>query len=228
MGGGPGGAAAAYWLARRGLEVILVEKKTYPRAKTCGDGLTPRAIRQLLDMGFDFDRSDVHRIIGLRAYAGELTLELPWPQHTIYPDWGATLRRADLDMQVAALAEKQGAVVRQGTEAFPVISDGELTAVQLRENGAAPEVVHPGYVVVADGSLSRFGRNLGTRRRKDYPFGLAVRGYYASANASDGFLESQLDIRDAQNRSMPGCSLLVMERSTSASASFPPSRAGRT
>jgi len=204
VGGGPGGAAAAYWLARRGLEVILVEKKTYPRAKTCGDGLTPRAIRQLLDMGFDFDRSDVHRIIGLRAYAGELTLELPWPQHTIYPDWGATLRRADLDMQVAALAEKQGAVVRQGTEAFPVISDGELTAVQLRENGAAPEVVHPGYVVVADGSLSRFGRNLGTRRRKDYPFGLAVRGYYASANASDGFLESQLDIRDAQNRSMPG------------------------
>jgi geranylgeranyl reductase family protein len=204
VGGGPGGAAAAYWLARRGLEVVLVEKKTYPRNKTCGDGLTPRAIRQLLDMGFDFDRSDMHRIIGLRAYAGELTLELPWPQHTIYPDWGATLRRADLDMQVAALAEKQGAVVRQGTEAIPVVGEGELTAVELRENGAAPEVVHPDYIVVADGSLSRFGRNLGTRRRKDYPFGLAVRGYYTSPNASDGFLESQLDIKDAQNRSMPG------------------------
>ncbi|MEA2058743.1 MAG: FAD-dependent monooxygenase, partial [Actinomycetota bacterium] len=66
VGGGPGGAAAAYWLARRGFEVVVVEKKTYPRDKTCGDGLTPRAIRQLLDMGFDFDRSDTHRIIGLR------------------------------------------------------------------------------------------------------------------------------------------------------------------
>lgn len=204
VGGGPGGAAAAYWLARRGFEVVLVEKKTYPRDKTCGDGLTPRAVRQLLDMGFDFDRSEIHRIIGLRAYAGDLSMELGWPKHTEFPDWGATLRRADLDMQVTALAEKQGAVVRQGTEAVPVVSDGKLAAVELREKGGATEVVEPGYVVVADGSLSRFGRALGTQRRKDYPFGLGVRGYYASPNASDGFLESQLDIRDAQDRSMPG------------------------
>ncbi|NIS28542.1 MAG: FAD-dependent oxidoreductase, partial [Actinobacteria bacterium] len=54
----------------------------------------------------------------------------------------------------------------------------------------------PKVVVVADGSLSRFGRKLGTSRRKDYPYGLAVRGYYASPNADDGYLESQLDIRD--------------------------------
>jgi flavin-dependent dehydrogenase len=151
VGGGPGGAAAAYWLARRGFEVVVVEKKTYPRDKTCGDGLTPRAIRQLLDMGFDFDRSDTHRIIGLRAFAGDLTIELPWPQHTVFPDWGATLRRADLDMEVVALAEKQGAVVRQGTEAVPIVEDGALVAVELRQKGAASEVVHPGYVVIADG-----------------------------------------------------------------------------
>ena len=204
VGGGPGGSAAAYWLARRGFEVVVVEKKTYPRDKTCGDGLTPRAVRQLLDMGFDFDRSDTHRIIGLRAFAGDLTIELPWPQHTVFPDWGATLRRADLDMEVVALAEQQGAVVRQGTEAVPIVEDGALVAVELRQKGAASEVVHPGYVVIADGSLSRFGRGLGTQRRKDYPFGLGVRGYYASPNSSDGFFESQLDIRDEQNRSMPG------------------------
>ncbi len=202
VGGGPGGAAAGYWLARRGLSVVVVEKKEYPREKACGDGLTPRAIKQLVDMGFDFDGH--HRIVGLRAYAGDTRLEMPWPEHSIYPNWGAVIRRADLDMQVAALAEKQGAVVLTGTEAVPVVEAGELTAVQLRRKGAEAEILNPKMVVIADGSLSRFGRKLGMERRKDYPFALAVRGYWKSDNSADGYLESQLDIRDREGRAMPG------------------------
>ena len=101
------------------------------------------------------------------------------------------------------LAEKQGALVRQGTEARPVLVDGRLTGVELHADGDL-EVVTPDYVVVADGSLSRFGRALGAQRRRDYPYGLAVRGYYGSTNSTDGFIESQLDIRDRHGRSMPG------------------------
>lgn len=201
VGGGPGGAAAGYWLAQRGLSVLIAEKKDYPREKACGDGLTPRAIKQLVDMGFDFEGH--HRIIGLRAYAGELRLEMPWPEHSVYPNWGAVVRRADLDMQVAALAEKQGAVVMTGTEAVPVVEAGDLTEVVLKRNGDE-ERVNPKMVVVADGSLSRFGRQLGMERRKDYPYGLAVRGYWKSPNSDDAYLESQLDIRDREGRAMPG------------------------
>ena len=51
VGGGPAGAAAAYWLARHGHDVTVVERKTFPRDKTCGDGLTPRAVHQLEEMG---------------------------------------------------------------------------------------------------------------------------------------------------------------------------------
>ncbi len=204
VGGGPGGAAAAFWLARLGIDVTVVEKKRYPREKACGDGLTPRAVRQLIDMGFDFDRPDVHRVVGLRAYAGDIMLEMPWPEHSIYPNWGATLRRADLDGRVAALAEAEGATVLQGVEAVAVVDDGDLTAVELRRQGEETEVVTPRYVVVADGSLSRFGRQLGTQRRRDYPFGLAVRGYWKSPNSTDGYIESQLDIRDREGRAMPG------------------------
>jgi geranylgeranyl reductase family protein len=204
VGGGPGGAAAAYWLARRGVGVQLVEKKAYPRDKTCGDGLTPRAVRQLLDMGFDFEAVEAHRIVGLRAYAGHLTIELPWPERPSYPNWGAVLRRADLDAAVAMLAEKQGASIRQRTEARPVVDGGDLIGVDLVENGGEVERVTPDIVIIADGSLSRFGRRLGTSRRRDYPYGLGVRGYYTSPNSADGFLESQLDIRDEEGRSMPG------------------------
>lgn len=208
VGGGPAGASAAYWMARSGLDVVVAEKKAFPRDKTCGDGLTPRAVSQLIDMGFDFDVPELHRIDGLRAYAGELTLEMPWPEHTVYPNWGAVIRRSDLDMQVATLAEKQGAVIRQRTEATPVIVDGRLTGVTLTEKdgeaAASTVELRPRIVVIADGSLARFGRALGTARRKDYPYGLAVRGYWASPNSKDRFLESQLDIRDAEGRSMPG------------------------
>lgn len=202
VGGGPAGAAAAYWLARKGLEVRVVEKRVYPRDKSCGDGLTPRAIHQLLDMGFDF--TDHHRTVGLRAYAGNLMLEMPWPEHSTYPDWGAVIRRCDLDLEVAALAAGQGASLSTGTEAFPVIDAGALTGVELRAADGTIEVVHPKRVVIADGSNSRFGRSLGATRRKDYPLGLAIRGYYASPNSTDGYLESQLDIRNSRNHSMPG------------------------
>ena len=201
VGGGPGGAAAGYWLARRGLSVLIAEKKQYPREKACGDGLTPRAIKQLVDMGFDFDGH--HRIVGLRAYAGDTRLEMPWPEHSIYPNWGAVVRRSDLDMQVAALAEKQGAVVSTGTEAIPAVVNGNLDEVILNRNGDE-ERIRPKMVVIADGSLSRFGRKLGMQRRKDYPYGLAVRGYWKSPNSQDQYLESQLDIRDRQGRAMPG------------------------
>lgn len=203
VGGGPAGAAAGYWLANRGIEALVVEKKSYPREKTCGDGLTPRAVKQLLDMGFDFEREELHKITGLRAYAGDLKIELGWPKHTVYPDWGATLRRADLDMQVAMLAEKQGAVVRQATEAAPVVEKGDLVAVDLIQDGDI-ERVTPDLVVIADGSLNRFGRELGAVRRKDYPYGLAVRAYYASANSTDPFIESQLNILDREGKAMPG------------------------
>jgi geranylgeranyl reductase family protein len=203
VGGGPGGASAAYWLARNGLEVHLVEKKTYPREKACGDGLTPRAIHQLLDMGFDFDGLGLHRIHGLRSFAGDLKIELTWPEHSVLPNWGATMRRADLDGAVADLAAAQGATIEQGTTAMPILNNNEVTGVTLT-NADSDRTVHPDFVVIADGSNSRFGRGTGATRRRDYPYGLAVRAYYESPNSDDGFIESQLDIRDSKGRAMPG------------------------
>ena len=69
VGGGPSGAATALWLAKAGWDVAVVERKTFPRPKTCGDGLTPRAVRQLEDMGLGSALVPKHRIEGLRALA---------------------------------------------------------------------------------------------------------------------------------------------------------------
>ena len=50
VGAGPAGAATAYHLAQAGADVVLLEKASFPRDKICGDGLTPRAVKQLIGM----------------------------------------------------------------------------------------------------------------------------------------------------------------------------------
>ena len=93
--------------------------------------------------------------------------------------------------------------MRQRTEAKPVLENGSMVGVELVLDGES-EVIRPEMVVVADGSLSRFGRALGAMRDRTYPYALAVRGYYRSPAADDPFLESYLDIRDAEGRTLPG------------------------
>ena len=68
----------------------------------------------------------------------------------------------------------------------------------------ATRAVRARYVVVADGANSRFGRALGTARDRDQPMGMALRGYYTSPGHDQPFIESHLDIRDADGGVVPG------------------------
>ena len=81
VGAGPAGSAAAAWAARAGHDVVLADAHVFPRDKTCGDGLTPRAVRQLNEMGLAERLEEYHRFVGLRSKAHGLTLELEWPSH---------------------------------------------------------------------------------------------------------------------------------------------------
>jgi geranylgeranyl reductase family protein len=44
VGAGPAGAQTGYHLARRGLRILIIEKKKIPRYKACGGGLTRRTL----------------------------------------------------------------------------------------------------------------------------------------------------------------------------------------
>ena len=90
VGGGPGRRRAAYWLARAGHDVAIVEKKRFPRDKTCGDGLTPRAVKQLETWASSTNRRrpPLRRAAGPRHGHDD---ELDWPAKPCYPTW---LRRA--------------------------------------------------------------------------------------------------------------------------------------
>jgi geranylgeranyl reductase family protein len=208
VGGGPAGAACAYWLADAGYDVVLVEKKQYPREKTCGDGLTPRSVKQLEDLGLGPELAGHHRFEGLRSMAFGRTVELRWPKHPEFPPYGYVITRKDLDALVAERAEKAGAVVLDGTAAVAPIVEGGLVrgAVVQGKGVGAPESaeLRARYTVVADGANSRFGRALGTSRNRDYPLGMAIRGYFESPRHDEPWIESHLDIRDKAGNVLPG------------------------
>lgn len=206
VGGGPAGAATSYWLARAGHHVTCVERKTFPRDKTCGDGLTPRAVKQLTDMGLYDALTPYHRYTGLRAVAHGVTLELEWPRHPIYPDHGFVVRRRDLDQLVFAHATEAGAHGHQGTEAVaPIIRNGLVCGAVVKDKATGTtREISARYVVVADGANSRFGRALGTARNRQYPQGMAIRTYYESPLHDEPWIESALDVRDRSGNSLPG------------------------
>jgi geranylgeranyl reductase family protein len=209
VGGGPSGAACAYWLASAGHDVLLVERKSYPREKTCGDGLTPRSVRQLEDMGLgDELAANGHRFTGLRSHAFGRTLELEWPSHPDLPGYGYVITRKDLDGLVAHRAEKAGARLWTRREALaPVVEGGLVRGARIADKAdpdGAPVEVRARYTVVADGANSRFGRSLGTSRNRGYPLGMAIRGYFTSSRHDEPWIDSWLDIRDKAGNVLPG------------------------
>ena len=184
----------------------MVERKRFPRDKTCGDGLTPRAVKQLIDMGLEDEIRDYHWFRGLRAVAHGHTRELPWPDHPIFPPYGYVVRRSTLDAAVLDHARRAGALVWNGAEATEPILAGSLCRglrVRERDSGRRSDVL-ASYVVVADGANSRVGRALGCRRERSWPQGMAIRAYYESPNHDDTWIESALDVRDRNGATLPG------------------------
>jgi geranylgeranyl reductase family protein len=198
VGGGPAGAAASYWLARAGHDVCLIERQTHPGTNTRGHGLTPRAVKAIDDMGLSSRFGSTQRSQGLRAVAHGIAVEIDWPEHPIYPSHGYVVRRRDLDQMVTQHAVDAGAVLHQCTEAVrPILHRGLVVGAEVEEAGRRREV-RARYLVIADGSDSPFGRDLGTSRTRSTPQGMVIQSSFQSPRHADAWVEVALDVRDRQ------------------------------
>lgn len=213
VGAGPAGSTAAYFLARSGASVCVLEKKSFPRAKTCGDGLTPRAVTVLDEIGMEDSTLGYKRVNGLRVHSRGRWMEMGFPKASHLPLHGFIRARKDLDSEIAARAQDAGAEFLMGVEASEgLFEEGGLTGVRwvrkAHDPGGGVVVTDVGevratFTLIADGAQSPFGRALGLQRREDYPMGLAIRTYYRSPRGDDDLLESWLELR-SEDELLPG------------------------
>ena len=203
VGAGPAGSAAAAWSARAGLDTLLVDAAVFPRDKTCGDGLTPRAIGEMEKLGLgDWLRS--HAVNkGLRAHGFGQTLLLPWPSGSL-PDWGSAVTRTELDDHLRTVAIKSGALAVDGIRAVGVRRDGErVAAVEFRRGEETFEIACSS-LVVADGVRSPLGKLLGREWHRDTVYGVAGRAYIDSEMSDDPWISSHLELRSEAGEVLSG------------------------
>jgi geranylgeranyl reductase family protein len=204
VGAGPAGSAAAAWAARGGADVVLADAAVFPRDKTCGDGLTPRAIAELDLLGLgDWVRGH-GRNRGLRAAGFGQELLLPWPGGSL-PDHGGAVPRTALDDRIRQVALDEGAQPMEGAKAVDVERDGDRVAgVVFRRPDGTTTAVACRRLVVADGARSPLGRVLGREWHRDTAYGVAARGYVSSGRSDDEWISSHLELRGAEGELLSG------------------------
>lgn len=206
VGAGPSGSATSYYLAQQGLKVLLLEKTEFPREKVCGDGLTPRSVKQLLDMGIEpTEENGWIKNKGLRIIAGKHRLELKWPELESFPNYGLIRTRHDFDQILAKRAEQVGVDLRQNTRVLGPIRDdqtGRIVGVNAKTTAGNVSYRAP-FVVAADGVSARMALAIGVQRQENRPMGVAVRTYYKSPRTNDDFMESWLELWD-EDKLLPG------------------------
>ncbi|MBC7307124.1 MAG: FAD-dependent oxidoreductase, partial [Dietzia sp.] len=113
VGCGPAGAATATWLARAGREVTVLDAAEFPRDKTCGDGLTPRAMLEVDRLGLGGWARDRITIRGLELRGFGHERRVPWPAGE-HGGTGSAVRRTVFDDRLRQAAVEAGAVVHDG------------------------------------------------------------------------------------------------------------------
>ncbi|KMS92738.1 geranylgeranyl reductase family protein [Prauserella rugosa] len=208
VGAGPAGSTVATYLARAGVDVLLLEKTTFPRDKVCGDGLTPRGVKQLIDLGLDMSPEAGWTFSkGLRIITGDLHLQLDWPDLTSYPPYGVSRTRHDFDELLAQTAVKAGARLQERTTVTGALTDERTGRVVGVEGKAGPDKRPVSYraplVLACDGVSARLALSVGIEKSDKRPMGVAVRRYYKSPRHSEEYIEGHLELWDRADPANP-------------------------
>lgn len=189
IGAGPGGSVTAYYLAKAGLDVLFVDKADFPRDKTCGDGLTPRALGILDELavlptlkqkGFVMAEATVFSPTGK-------TITTHMPKRSDMPAYMLTVPRMILDETLRQKAIEAGAIFQ-----------GRVHVKQVEQHANGVCVMGNNFkemarmVVVAVGASVRLLLDLGILSETPNMI-LAARAYYEGLQNLSGQFDFHFD-----------------------------------
>ncbi|MCC6770504.1 MAG: FAD-dependent monooxygenase [Gemmatimonadaceae bacterium] len=200
VGGGPAGAASAWFLARAGIDVLVVDRARFPRDKPCAEYLSPQASRILNEMGVlgAIEAAGAAQLSGMRVRApngvvihGEFVSSHGFRG---FRDCGLALPRRQLDALLLDRARHAGARVLEQSVVRDLARSGtgRVEGIDI-ETHAGRRTLRAPLVVGADGLRTVVGRRLGLTRTGRFPRRVAVVAHYGGVDGMGRCGEMHVD-----------------------------------
>lgn len=193
-GAGPAGSTCAMFLARKGVKVLLLDRATFPRDKTCGDAISGKSARVLKELGLDKDleKKDHAKIYGvvLSSPNGSI-VEIPIPKQSDGKvRYGYCARRMVYDNFLFENAKKMVDTVEKFNVTDIITENDFVVGVKGTDLNTNEEKEYRAKMVVgADGAHSVIAKKLKVDEVDDSHYVSAIRAYYKGVEGMKGMIE---------------------------------------
>jgi flavin-dependent dehydrogenase len=141
VGGGPAGSSAAIHLAQQGISVLLIEQKRFPRAKLCGEFISPECVDHFEKLGVaaNMQASEPAEITETVFYSRR-GRRLVVPSSWFGGSFALGLSRAEMDNNLLSRAKDLGVNVLEETSVIALIEEQKsVTGVRVRTHNVERE-----------------------------------------------------------------------------------------
>ena len=189
-GAGPAGSSAAIQLARNDLRVLLVEQKKFPRAKLCGEFISPECRRHFETLGvadamIDSDPASITETVFYSTSGHHVTIPSSW----FGGPAALGLSRAVMDDVLFRRAQTCGVTVLEGaTITEPILDKNTVRGVKLKLNGDEQQHTAP-LTIDATGRARILTRKLLASERKSKAKLIAFKVHLRDTRVAPGACE---------------------------------------
>lgn len=172
VGAGPAGAICASYLAKAGVDVLLLDKEVFPRDKVCGDMITETVANHVtkLEAADKLDKMSV--FVNQMLMVGNNGVEALVP----FECYGT--RRRDFDQLMLETAISWGAEFRPGCRVVGLVRQrGSICGVRVRSGGVESEL-YCKVVIGADGAFSPVAKEAGLMKEAPASMSIGMSAYF--------------------------------------------------